>query len=126
MPMSSWTPGELGGIDATDELQIASRRDDGTLRDPVTIWVVRHGDDVYVRAVNGRGARWFRGAQHSGQGHIEAGGVGRDVTFAEPATDLDDELDAAYRAKYRRYAPGIVGSVVTQQAREATIRLVPA
>ena len=25
-----------------------------TLRNPVTIWVVRHGDDLYIRSVNGR------------------------------------------------------------------------
>jgi len=27
------------------------------------MWVVRVGDDVYVRSVNGRGSSWFRGGQ---------------------------------------------------------------
>jgi hypothetical protein len=41
-------------IGRAEELEIASARRDGTLRQPVTIWVVRHGDDLYVRSVNGR------------------------------------------------------------------------
>jgi len=36
---------------------IAARRDDGTLRDPVTIWVVRLGDDLLIDAVSRYRAR---------------------------------------------------------------------
>jgi len=61
--MSSWTNDELDRIAAAEELEIESMRRDGTLRKPVTIWVVRHGDDLYVRSVNGRTSSWFRGAQ---------------------------------------------------------------
>jgi hypothetical protein len=71
---------ELARIGAADELRIAPRRRDGTPRNPVTIWVVRHGDGLYVRSWRGDGA-WFRAAQDSGEGHIRAGGVGKDVTF---------------------------------------------
>jgi hypothetical protein len=60
--MSTWTSDELGRIAAADELEIASARRDGTLRNPATVWVVRHGGNVYVRSVNGRAAVWFRGA----------------------------------------------------------------
>ena len=52
--MRGWTNEELTAIEGTDELQLASVRRDGTLRNPVTIWVVRLGDDLYVRSVNGR------------------------------------------------------------------------
>jgi hypothetical protein len=52
--MTAWTGDELSKIEAADELQIASVRRDGSLRNPVTIWVVRLGDDVFVRSVNGR------------------------------------------------------------------------
>jgi hypothetical protein len=61
--MSAWTSDELSRIEAAQELDLASVRRDGTLRAPVTMWVVRHGDDVYVRSVYGRGSSWFRGAQ---------------------------------------------------------------
>jgi hypothetical protein len=56
--MSARTPEELAAIASPDELEIATRRRDGTLRDPVTIWMVRHGDDLYVRSVNGPTAAW--------------------------------------------------------------------
>jgi len=37
--MTTWTSDELKKIGTTEELQIASLRHDGTLRNLVTIWV---------------------------------------------------------------------------------------
>ena len=122
--MSTWTSDELERIGAAEELELASVRRDGTLRDPVTMWVVRHGDDLYVRSVNGRGSSWFRGAQTRHEARVRAGGVDRDVGLVE-TDDAQDELDAAYRTKYRRYAGSIVDSIVSPEARAATFRLVP-
>jgi hypothetical protein len=56
---------------------------------------------------------------------MSAGGVTKDVTFVDADADLDDRIDDAYRSKYGRYSPGIVGSVLTPEARSATIRLMP-
>ena len=122
--MSAWTSDELDRIGAAEELELASVRGDGTLRNPVTMWVVRHGDELYVRSVNGRGSSWFRGAQTRHEAHIRAGGVDRDVLLVE-TDDATDELDAAYRTKYRRYAASIVDSTVSAEARAATLELVP-
>jgi hypothetical protein len=123
--MTAWTIDELNKIGAAEELQIASLRQDGTLRNRVTIWVVRVGDDLYVRSVNGRGSAWFRGIQTKHKGHIRAGGVDKDVTFAEETdSDLNDQIDAAYTTKYRRYA-SIAKSMTTPVVRAATIKLVP-
>ena len=52
--MTAWTSDELTRIGTADELEIASARPDGTLRNPRTIWVVRVGDDLYVRSMYGR------------------------------------------------------------------------
>jgi hypothetical protein len=123
--MTAWTSNELDKIAAAEELQIASVRRDGTLRNPLTIWVARHGDDLYVRAVNGRTSPWFRGTEVRHEGRIEAGGVRKDVSFVDADPNLNDPIDAVYRAKYRRYAASIVGSIVTPEARSATIKLVP-
>jgi len=122
--MTAWTNDELTRIASADELQIAPRRGDGTLRNPRTIWVVRHGDDLYVRSVNGRTSAWFRGAQVRHEGHIQAGGVDKDVRLVE-IDDLNEEIDAAYRSKYRRYAASIIDTIVSPQARAATLRLAP-
>lgn len=125
--MPAWTNDELNRIGMAEELRIASRRGDGTLRRPVTIWVVTHEDALYVRAVNGRTSGWFRGTQVRHLGHISAGGVDKDVMFEEVETDdtLNDQIDGAYRIKYRRYAASIIKSIISVQARAATIRLVP-
>jgi hypothetical protein len=122
--MTPWTSSELSTIEGADELELASSRRDGTHRSPVTIWVVRVGDDLYVRSVNGRRARWFRGAQDRHEAHVRAGGVDRDVLLEE-TDDMADEIDSAYQAKYRRYPARYVDSIVTSKARRAAFRLRP-
>jgi hypothetical protein len=123
--VSEWTPQELDAVGAADELQIASVRGDGSLRPWVTIWTVRSGDELYVRSAYGPETGWYRRAKASGIGRIRAGGVERDVTFAEAATGSGAEIDAAYEAKYGRYGKGIVKTVVGEQVHPLTIRLVP-
>lgn len=122
--MSDWTNEELERIAAADELQLASVRRDGTLRKPVTIWVVRHGDDLYVRSVYGRTSSWFRGVQDRHDGHVRAGGIDKDIVFVE-VSDVNNEIDAAYRAKYSRYDANLVEPMASPEARATTIRLVP-
>jgi hypothetical protein len=124
--MTTWTSDELNKIENAEELQIASLRSDGTLRNPVTIWVVRVGEHLYVRSVNGRGSAWFRGVQSRHEGQIRAGGVIKDVSFVEePDLAINGQIDAAYATKYRRYAASIISHINGSEARAATIRLVP-
>jgi len=124
--MMNWTHDELAAIGSADELELQSRRRDGSLRNPVTVWVVRQGDDLYVRAVNGRDG-WFRGTRSRHEGSISSAGIDKDVTFADADSDasLNDALDAEYRAKYRSYPIEYVEPVVNERARSSTIRLVP-
>jgi hypothetical protein len=124
--MTAWTSDELNKIGKAEELQIASLRGDGTLRKSLPIWVVRLGDDLYVRSMNGRTGAWFCGVQVRHEGHIQAGGVEKDVAFIEETDpDLNGQIDAAYHTKYRRYGASIVGTIVSSEARSATIKLVP-
>jgi hypothetical protein len=122
--MSMWSAEELSTIGDADELEIASLRPDGTLRSPRTIWVIRHADDLYVRSVNGPDSVWYRGAQQRHHGHIEAGGVARDVDFVEADHEIDDEVDEAYRAKYGYSQTGL-NRIIEPKARSTTLRLVP-
>lgn len=127
MCMTNWTSKELERIAAADELQLASFKQDGTRRSPVTIWVVRVGDEVYVRAYRGHETAWFQQAQRRPLGRIEAGGVTKDVMFVDASSDqaLSREIDAAYQSKYRRYGATYVDSMVAPAARATTLRLVP-
>lgn len=122
--MTAWTSAELGKIAAAEELEIAPLRNDGALRKPVTVWVVRHGDGLYVRSVNGRDAAWFHAALARHEARVQAGGVNKEVLLIE-TDEMNDALDAAYRVKYRRYAANIVNSIITPQARAATLKLEP-
>ena len=121
----AWTGGELEAIGAAEELELQSARQDGSLRRPVTMWVVRDGDDLYVRSVNGRGSSWFRRAQARHEARVHAGDVAKDVSLVE-TDEVDDDVDAAYRLKYERRYPMIVPSIVAPAARAATLKLVPA
>ncbi len=122
--MTGWTADELARIVRADELRIASRRPDGSFRPFTTIWVVRLGDDLYVCSARGHSNPWFRRALASGQGRIRAGGVERDVAFEAPGSAVDADLHAAYHAKYDRYGPSIVGTVVSPEAARSTLKLV--
>ncbi len=124
--MTAWTTDELNKIGTAEERRIAGLKSDGTLRKPVIIWVVRVGDELYVRSVNGRSSGWFRGIQARHEGRIWAGGVQRDVTFVEiPDPAINEQIDTAYATKYRRYAASIIDSINGPQAGAATLQLLP-
>lgn len=124
--MAQWTTDELARIEAADELQLGTRRPDGTLGKPVTIWVIRHGDDLYVRSWRGPAGSWFRAARARRQGHVSAGGVEKDVEFVDVADDSANQgVDAGYRTKYGRYADSYVTPMVSEPARSTTLKLVP-
>ena len=124
--MTSWTSTELSKVGGADELQIASVRGDGTLTKPVTIWVARHDDGLYVRsAVKGRDAAWFRATRRTHRGRIRAGGIDKEVAFEDADDSVADAIDAAFEAKYRRYGLRYVRPMVTPEARSTTTRLVP-
>jgi hypothetical protein len=123
--MNAWRSDELDKIGRAEELEIAPARGDGTLRKPVTVWVVRVGDDLYVRSWRGRSGAWFRAAQAHHEGRIRAGGVEKDVTFVEVSDPgLNNQIDDVYRVKYRQDQQ-YVEPMVRPEARATTIKLVP-
>jgi Uncharacterized protein conserved in bacteria (DUF2255) len=72
-----------------------------------------------------RPAAGTRGPCAAARGRIRASGLERDVAFTATEPGAHPATDAAYHAKYDRYGPAIVGSVVGEQARQVTIRLLP-
>lgn len=78
-----------------------------------------------MRSAYGADNPWYRRAKAAGAGRIRAGRLERDVTFTDAAPDAHTAIDAAYHAKYDRYGPAIVGSVVGAKAVPVTIRLLP-
>ena len=124
---SSWTDEELREVGGATELQVASRRPDGTLRPYVTIWGVRSGPEIYIRSAYGPQNGWFRRAVEAGAGRVRAGGTERDVSFErlDAGSPVQGDIDAAYHAKYDSYGPKIVGSVVGPAAATVTLQVLP-
>jgi hypothetical protein len=123
---AGWTPAELARIDAAEELGIAVRRADGSLRRPVPVWVVRCGDEVYVRTWHRRDTGWYGRVLASGRARVGAGGFEVDVVVEDVGADgARDGVDAAYRAKYGRYGTATVQRMVGDAAAATTLRLEP-
>jgi hypothetical protein len=123
--VTAWTSDELDRIGSADELRITSARADGTLRPYVPIWVVRVGDDLYVRSYRGADGGWFRHLRERDQGRIQAGGVQREVTVAAAPDEVGDAVDDAYRGKYGHYGSRLVDPMVAAPVRATTLRLAP-
>jgi hypothetical protein len=124
--MTGWSSDELDRIEDTTEAQVAPRLADGSLDNPVTIWAVRRGDDIYVRSYKGQRGIWYREAKASHEGRFRAGGVTRDVSFVEvDDAGVNDDIDSAYRAKYNPTDPVTVAPMIASPARDTTMRLIP-
>jgi hypothetical protein len=119
----TWHGDQLSWIADSEELQITTRRPDGTQRRWTPIWVVHVGDALYIRSAGGRGSDWYRHATQYNGGRIRAGGVETDVTV-QPVGDqvLIDQVTAAYRAKYASQ-PSLVAMFIAPPGTEATLRV---
>ena len=123
--MAAWNDGELDAIARAKEIKVAPLRPDGTLSTPTVIWVVRVGDELFVRSWRGPSGSWFRAAESAAAGRISAAGVERDVALVRVANDrINDAVDEAFRQKYGPHSP-YVADMVRPAARLTTLRLVP-
>lgn len=120
--MADWNPTVLATIGATHEVEVSSLREDGTLTKPVTIWAVRVDKELYVRSVRGDSGAWWEAAEGRHEGRLEAGDVAVDVTWVDAVGERDEEIDAAYEAKYGP-SPH-VAAINGEAAKATTIRVV--
>jgi hypothetical protein len=121
----AWSPDELERLGTAQELHIATRRADGTLRPEVPVLVVRAGGQVYLRTWYRRDNGWFGHAVEARRGRVRVPGLAADVAIEDVGDDRAEVragVDAAYRAKYG--GPS-ADRMVTDEAAAATLRLVP-
>ena len=123
--MAAWTQADLSRFGAAEEIEIAAVRQNGTVRAPRIIWVVRAGDELYVRAAYGPGSGWHRVARTSGHARISAQRVEQDVNIEAADERVLDQIDAAYREKYGRRYASIVDTITDPEHRATTLRLLP-
>jgi predicted aldo/keto reductase-like oxidoreductase len=77
-----------------------------------------------IRTAVDRGVTFFDTAETYGPFTNEEL-VGEALAPVRDHDDVNDEIDAAYRTKYRRYSARFVTPMVSPEARAATIKLVP-
>ena len=120
----SFSSGELKKIDEADDLHIAPLRQDGkTYGTPTWIWEVVVKGDLYVRAYNGTGSRWYTSAVRERSGRITAAGMTLEVGFEPVQGDINDLVDEAYSKKYA--ASPYLSAMISPRARAATVKIVP-
>lgn len=123
--MRPWGNDKPNKVGAASELQIAPIRQDGTLRNRVTIWGVRVGNDLFVRYYAGPGGAWFRASLVTHKGHFTVSGVDKDVICVEESDTKNNEgISAAYIAKYSHY-PEYGTPMIIPKVRATTLKLTP-
>ena len=80
-------------------------------------------DALYVRAYHGTRSRWYGAAIRQRAGRISAAGRTEDVTFEGVTGPLSDQIDEAYRKKYR--GSPYLAAMIGPRARAATVRIAP-
>ena len=122
--IAHWLKHELRRIIDADDLHIAPFREDGkTYGTPTWIWCVEVDNALYVRAYNGTRSRWYQAARQQKAGRITAAGMTKEVTFEPVDGPINEQIDEAYRAKYRN-SP-YLKPMVSAGARAATVKITP-
>ena len=122
--MSAWSQDDLDRLGGAGEVEVSSVRRDGSLSRTRTVWIVRVGDQLYLRSVNGPDGAWYRLTRASRQGRIEARGVVRDVTWVDVDAAGQPDVDAEYARKYQG-ATTAVAHITSPLARTTTMRVEP-
>jgi hypothetical protein len=124
----TWSEQQTERIGAAQELEIAPKRTDGTMRRRVPIWVVCVDRQVYVRTWNRRETGWFGQAVDSRRARIWVPGLEAEVVIEDVGAGEHDQranVDDAYREKYGHYGRSTVDRMVTDAAAASTLRLEP-
>ena len=107
-----------------EEIRIETRAADGATHRTI-IWVVEHDGDVYLRSVNGPGARWYREATANGDVtlHVKGRALPVRLESAADATGIaacSAGLESKYRGDYS------LASMLEPRTLPTTLRVVPA
>ena len=123
--LPTWRATDLEFITQADDFYVAPYRDNHvTLATPNWTWSVAVDGDLYVRASNGTRTSWYKSAVRERAGQISAAGMKKLVAFEPVQGEINERIDAAYRARYgnSRY----LDAMLSARASAATLRIRPA
>ncbi len=117
---------DLAALRAAKEIKIETRSPAGTEHRTI-IWVAEHDGVVYIRSVNGAGARWYREATAADAGDVAVHVDGTRIPVrleraADPASI--EACSEGLRAKYRRSYS--LQSMLVDSVLDTTLRVEPA
>jgi len=125
---NAWSSDDLDLLGRTGEVEVSSVRHDGSWSRSRTVWIVRVGDELYLRSVNGPDAAWYRSTRSRHQGRVEARGTVRDVAWVDIDASGDPAIDPAIDAEYARKYRGSTSAIAQingPEARSTTMRVDP-
>ena len=109
-------------ISELNDFHIAPYREDGETFGTLTwIWVVEVEGSLYVRAYNGVNSIWYKSALSQKSGKIKSNGTEFKVQFQPISGEINDEIDAAYKAKYN--GSPYLQSMISDRAKAATVKV---
>ena len=117
---------DLATLAAAEEIRIETRSPAGTEHRTI-IWVAEHDGTIYIRSVNGAGARWYREATAADAGdaavHVDGRRIPVRLTAATDPASIEacsDGLRAKYKADYS------LQSMLMDGVLDTTLRVEPA
>ncbi|MTD16828.1 DUF2255 family protein [Nakamurella sp. YIM 132087] len=122
-----WDPELLAALARAVEVDVTTRRPDGTLRAWVPIWLVGVGDRLYARSWKGTRGAWYRHASRLGEGLLRLDGTETVVHFHNTGADIADRsaIDDGYRAKYGDHGAAYIEAMTGEQATATTLLISP-
>ena len=117
---------DLAALAAAKEIKIETRSPTGTQHRTI-IWVAEHDGAIYIRSVNGPGARWYREATAGSAPEVAIHVNGQRLPVRlERATDPAsiESCSEGFRAKYRRSYS--LQSMLMEHTLDTTLRVEPA
>jgi hypothetical protein len=119
----SFPKATLAQLDRTGEVDIETRSPKGATH-AVPIWIVVDRDDVFIRSVNGKNARWYRELL-AGPGALVVDGKRIPVRAVVAADSASVKRTSdGYREKYRKGSP--LDAMLVRSILPTTLRLEPA
>jgi len=115
---------DLALLDAAKEVEIETAAPNGAAHRAI-IWIVVDAGDVFVRSVNGSGARWYREAVAGVDVAVHVDGRAIPARVEAAADDASVErMSAALGRKYVT-SRASVRSMLAPNTLETTLRLLP-
>lgn len=121
---ATWRVDELERMASADDFHLVPYRDDHvTLGKPTRLLPVTVDGELYVRAQDGTRSSWYQAAVGERGGQIIAAGMTRMVAFERAQGDINEKIDAAYRARYA--ANPKLKAMISPRANATTVRIRP-